>query len=285
MIWGIFMYDIMNRIRLIISNVRLNTLVDIGIVYYVLYHGYILIRDMRAKQLVKGIVLLVALIPISSIFDLYMVEFILSNTFQVGLIALVIVFQPEIRKALEYLGRTSFTLSNVEKTNETSREIIKEIISAITSLSRQKIGALIIFEKQIGLNDIIESGTKINANISSGLLINIFIPNTPLHDGAVIIKDYTIKAAGCFLPLTENNLLSKDIGTRHRAAIGMTERSDSIALIVSEETGYISYAVEGRLYRNIQNEELQTLLSDIYIENEKMSIIDKWRNRNEDKKR
>jgi diadenylate cyclase len=214
-----------------------------------------------------------------------MVEFILSNTFQVGLIALVIVFQPEIRKALEYLGRTSFSLSNLEKTNETSREIIKEITSAITSLSRQKIGALIIFEKQIGLNDIVESGTILNANISSGLLINIFIPNTPLHDGAVIIKDYTIKAAGCFLPLTENNLLSKDIGTRHRAAIGMTERSDSIALIVSEETGYISYAVEGRLYRNIQSEELQNLLSDIYIENEKLSIIDKWRNRYEDKKR
>jgi diadenylate cyclase len=216
------MYDILNRIRLIISNVGLNTFVDVGIVYYVLYRGYLLIRDMRAKQLVKGIVLLVALIPISSIFDLYMVEFILSNTFQVGLIALVIVFQPEIRKALEYLGRTSFSLSNLEKTNETSREIIKEITSAITSLSRQKIGALIIFEKQIGLNDIVESGTILNANISSGLLINIFIPNTPLHDGAVIIKDYTIKAAGCFLPLTENNLLSKDIGTRHRAAIGMT---------------------------------------------------------------
>jgi len=144
---------------------------------------------------------------------------------------------------------------------------------------------LIIFEKQIGLNDIIESGTKLEANISSGLLINIFIPNTPLHDGAVIIKDYTIRAAGCFLPLTENNLLSKDIGTRHRAAIGMTEKSDSVALIVSEETGYISYAVEGRLYRNIQNEELESLLSGIYAENEKVNIIDKWRNRNEDKKR
>ncbi|MDD4436704.1 MAG: diadenylate cyclase, partial [Tissierellia bacterium] len=176
--------ELMDRMRLIISNIGLNTIVDIGIVYYVLYRGYILIRDMRAKQLVKGIVLLVALIPISGIFDLFMVEFILSNTFQVGLIALVIVFQPEIRKALEYLGRTSFTLSNVEKTNETSRIIIKEIISATTSLSRQKIGALIVFEKQIGLNDIIESGTIINANISSGLLINIFIPNTPLHDGA-----------------------------------------------------------------------------------------------------
>lgn len=276
---------IMDRIRLILSNIGFNTIVDVGIVYYVLYKGYILIRDMRAKQLVKGIVLLVALIPISSIFDLFMIEFILHNTFQVGVIALVIVFQPEIRKALEYLGRTSFGLSNIEKNAQTSELIIKEIISATTSLARQKIGSLIIFEKQIGLNDIIESGTQLNANISSGLIINIFIPNTPLHDGAVIIKDYTIRAAGCFLPLTENNLLSKDIGTRHRAAIGMTEKSDAIALIVSEETGYISYAVEGRLYRNIQIEELETLLSGIYMENEKVNIIDKWRNRNEDKKR
>ena len=275
---------LMDRIRLIFSNIGFNTIVDIGIVYYVLYRGYILIRDMRAKQLVKGIVLLVALIPISSIFDLYMIEFILGNTFQVGVIALVIVFQPEIRKALEYLGRTSFSLSTVEKNAQTSQKIIKEIVSATTSLARQKIGALIIFEKQIGLNDIIESGTQLDANISSGLLINIFIPNTPLHDGAVIVKDYTIKAAGCFLPLTENNLLSKDIGTRHRAAIGMTEKSDSVALIISEETGYISYAVEGRLYRNIQIGELEILLSGIYAENEKVNIIDKWRNRNEDKK-
>ena len=182
------------------------------------------------------------------------------------------------------MGRTTFYLKNVEKNAQTSQKIIKEIVAATTSLARQKIGALIIFEKQIGLNDIIESGTQLDANISSGLLINIFIPNTPLHDGAVIVKDYTIKAAGCFLPLTENNLLSKDIGTRHRAAIGMTEKSDSVALIVSEETGYISYAVEGRLYRNIQIEELEILLSGIYAENEKVNIIDKWRNRNEDKK-
>ncbi|HHZ01739.1 MAG TPA: TIGR00159 family protein [Tissierellia bacterium] len=271
----------MERIKLILSNIGLNTIIDIGIVYYVLYHGYVLIKDMRAKQLIKGIVLLVALIPISRILKLHMVIFILNNTFQIGVIALVIVFQPEIRRALEYLGRTSFTLSNMEKNVQTSKQIIQEIMSATTSLARQKIGALIIFEKQIGLNDIVESGTTLNADISSGLLINIFIPNTPLHDGAVIIKDYTIRAAGCFLPLTENNLLSKDIGTRHRAAIGITERSDAIALIVSEETGYISYAVEGRLYRNIQIDELETLLSGIYLENEKLNIIDKWRNRNE----
>ncbi len=275
----------MDRIRLIFSNIGPNSIVDIGLVYYVLYHGYLLIRDMRAKQLVKGIVLLVALIPISEIFQLHMVKYILEHTFQVGVIALVIVFQPEIRKALEYLGRTSFTLSSIEKNTQTSQQVIKEIVSATSSLARQKIGALIIFEHKIGLNDIAESGTKLNALISSGLLINIFIPNTPLHDGAVIIKDYTIRAAGCFLPLTDNNLLSKDIGTRHRAAIGMTEKSDAIALIVSEETGYISYAVEGRLYRNIQIEELQYLLSGIYMDNDKVNIIDKWRNRNEDKKR
>lgn len=275
----------MEQIKLIISNIGLNSIVDIGLVYYVLYHGYLLIRDMRAKQLVKGIVLLVALIPISQIFQLHMVKYILDHTFQVGVIALVVVFQPEIRKALEYLGRTSFTLSSYEKNAQTSEQVIKEIVSATSSLARQKIGALMIFEQKIGLTDITDSGTILNANISSGLLINIFIPNTPLHDGAVVIKDYTIRAAGCFLPLTENNLLSKDIGTRHRAAIGMTEKSDAIALIVSEETGYISYAVEGRLYRNIQIEELQNLLAGVYTESDKGNLIDKWRSRNEDKKR
>jgi len=275
----------MEQIKIIFSNIGLNSIVDIAIVYYVLYHGYILIRDMRAKQLVKGIVLLIALIPISEVCRLYMLSYILNNTFQVGVMALVVVFQPEIRRALEYLGRTSISLSTMEKNEQTSEQVIKEIVSATSSLARQKIGALMIFERKIGLHDIAESGTALNANISSGLLINIFIPNTPLHDGAVIINDYTIRAAGCFLPLTENNLLSKDIGTRHRAAIGMTEKSDAIALIVSEETGYISYAVEGRLYRNITMEELENLLSEIYVDNDKVNIIDKWRNRNEDKKR
>lgn len=275
----------MDQLRLIFTNIRLNSIVDIAIVYYVLYHGYLLIRDMRAKQLVKGIVLLVSLIPISQIFQLHMVKYILDHTFQVGIIALVVVFQPEIRKALEYIGRTSFTLAAIEKNSQTSEQVVKEIVSATSSLARQKIGALMIFEQKIGLTDIVESGTRLNSDISSGLLINIFIPNTPLHDGAVIIKDYNIRAAGCFLPLTDNNLLSKDIGTRHRAAIGMTEKSDSIALIVSEETGYISYAMEGRLYRNIQISELETLLSGIYTDNEKVNIIEKWRSRNEDKKR
>lgn len=275
----------MEQIKLIFTNIGINSVIDIAIVYYVLYYGYMLIRDMRAKQLVKGIALLIALIPISEIFKLHMVKYILDHTFQVGVIALVVVFQPEIRRALEYIGRTSmFSFSNLDRNQASSESVIKEIVLATSSLARQKIGALIIFEQKIGLNDIVDSGTILNAEISSGLLINIFIPNTPLHDGAVIIQNYSIRAAGCFLPLTDNNLLSKDIGTRHRAAIGMTEKSDSIALIVSEETGYISYAIEGRLYRNIQIEELEKLLSNIYTENEKSNLFDKWRYRNEDKK-
>lgn len=275
----------MEQIKLIFTNIGINSVIDIAIVYYVLYYGYMLIRDMRAKQLVKGIGLLIALIPISEIFKLHMVKYILDHTFQVGIIALVVVFQPEIRRALEYIGRTSmFSFSNLDRNQASSESVIKEIVLATSSLARQKIGALIIFEQKIGLNDIVDSGTILNAEISSGLLINIFIPNTPLHDGAVIIQNYSIRAAGCFLPLTDNNLLSKDIGTRHRAAIGMTEKSDSIALIVSEETGYISYAIEGRLYRNIQIEELEKLLSNIYTESEKSNIFDKWRYRNEDKK-
>ncbi len=275
----------MGQIKLILSNLGVNSIVDIAIVYYVFYKGFMLIRDMRAKQLLKGIFLLIILIPIAAIFKLHMVKWILDRTFQVGIIALVVVFQPEIRRALEYIGRTSmFSFSNLDKNSATSEYVIKEIVTATSSLARQKIGALMIFEQKIGLNDIVDSGTKLNADISSGLLINIFIPNTPLHDGAVIIKDYSIIAAGCFLPLTDNNLLSKDIGTRHRAAIGMTEKSDSIALIVSEETGYISYAIDGRLYRNIQIEELEHLLSSIYMESEKLNIFDRWRYKNEVKK-
>ncbi|MDF2677155.1 MAG: integrity scanning protein [Bacillota bacterium] len=275
----------MEQIKLIFSNIGLNSVVDIAIVYYILYSGYMLIRDMRAKQLVKGIVVLLALFPISNIFQLHMLKYILQNTLQVGIIAVVVVFQPEIRRGLEFIGRTSmFSFTTMDRNAKTSEHVIKEIVLATSSLARQKIGALMIFEQKTGLHDIIDTGTKINADISSGLLINIFIPNTPLHDGAVVIKDYSILAAGCFLPLTDNNLLSKDIGTRHRAAIGMTEKSDSIALIVSEETGYISYAVEGRLYRNIQIEELEKLLSNIYVEEDKSNIFDKWRNRNEDKR-
>lgn len=275
----------MEQIKLIFSNLSVNSIIDISIVSYVLYKGYLLIRDMRAKQLVKGIILILIIQRFAEWFKLYTVSSILANTMQVGIIAIVVLFQPELRRALEYIGRTSmFSFNTLDKNAATSERVIKEILSATSSLSRQKIGALMVFEQKTGLNDIEDTGTKINSEISSGLLINIFIPNTPLHDGAVLIKDYRLIAAGCFLPLTDNNLLSKDIGTRHRAALGITERSDAIAVIVSEETGYISYAVDGKLYRDIHIEQLENILSEIYLSDDKPKLFGKWRYKNESKK-
>lgn len=270
----------MEHIRLIFLNISIKNIIDIAIVYFLLYKGYMLINNMRAKQLVKGIVLIVVITQLSGVFELYTLNSILSNTLQVGFIALVILFQPELRRALEYIGRKSiFSLSDIEKNGVSSQKIIKEITTAVSSLARQKIGALMIFELKTGLDEIIDTGVRLNSEISSGLLINIFIPNTPLHDGAVIVRNYRIAAAGCFLPLTDNNQLSKDIGTRHRAALGMTERSDAIALIVSEETGYISYAIDGRLYRNIQIEGLEKVLAKVFLEEEKPKIFEKWKSK------
>ncbi len=266
----------MEQIKLIFLNISIRNIIDIAIVYFLLFQGYMLIKNMRAKQLIKGIILVLIITELSRLFELYALNFILSNTLQVGLIAVVILFQPELRRALEYIGRKSlFSLSDIDKDDATTQKIIKEIITATSSLARQKIGALMIFELKTGLNEIIDTGVSLNSEISSGLLINIFIPNTPLHDGAVIIRNFRIAAAGCFLPLTDNNQLSKDIGTRHRAALGMTERSDAVGLIVSEETGYISYAIDGRLYRNIQIEELEKVLTKIFIDDEKVSIFSK----------
>lgn len=271
---------VVEQIKLIFANIGILDILDIGLVSYVFYKLFMLIRGTRAKQLVKGIVLLLIITQVADWLNLNTINWILTNTLQVGFIALVIVFQPELRRALEYLGRTSmFSFANLEKDATNSDKVIKEIISACASLSRQKIGALIVFEQKTGLDDMVDTGTTIDGYISSGLLINIFIPNTPLHDGSVIIEEYKIKAAGCFLPLTENKFLSKDIGTRHRAALGITECSDSVALIVSEETGYISYAVDGRLYRNIAVEELEKILSELYKVESKENLFEKWRHR------
>jgi len=276
----------MEQIKLIFTNISIFNIIDIVIVYFLLYKGYMLIKNMRAKQLVKGIVLILVITQLSGLFELFTLSWILNSTLQAGFISLVILFQPELRRALEYIGRTSmFSLSSLDKDVASSQKVIKEISTATSSLSRQKIGALMIFEIKTGLNEIIDTGVTINSEISSGLLINIFIPNTPLHDGAVIIRDYRIAAAGCFLPLTDNNQLSKDIGTRHRAALGMTAKSDALAVIVSEETGYISYAIDGKLYRNIQIEELERVLAKIYLDDDKPKIFEKWRSIYENKKR
>ena len=250
-------------------NITAKDVLDIMIVAYAIYRLLMIIKETRAEQLIKGIFAIFVMAKLSEWFKLHTINWILENALTLGVLALLIVFQPELRRVLEYIGRSNLlkkSLIDIKK--EESKKIVNEIVDATLSLSRQKIGALIVFENQTGLSEILETGTKIDALISSELLINIFIPNTPLHDGAVIIKGEKIKAASCFLPLTDDKSLSKELGTRHRAAIGITEKSDCLSLIVSEETGKISVARNGKIKRYMDEQSLKEVLTALYITSE-----------------
>lgn len=266
----------------VLSNVRMRDVIDIVIVALVFYKLFTLIKETRAEQLTKGIFVLLVLTKISEWLELFTINWILNNAMTVGTLALLIVFQPELRRGLEYIGRSRLlSKSLIEIKGESLTEVVEDILEAVASLSRQKIGALIVLERQTGLNEVAQTGTSIDGFVSSDLLINIFIPNTPLHDGAVIIKENKIKAAACFLPLTENSGLSKELGTRHRAALGISERSDSISIVVSEETGGISIAENGSIARHLDIKTLKAILTDMYKPDEdKQSILAKWRLRN-----
>ncbi len=273
----------MQTLRNILMNIRIQDIIDILIVALVFYKLFMLIRETRAEQLTKGIFALFIFTKVSEWLKLYTINWLLKQIVTVGTLAILIVFQPELRRALEYLGRSRFfTKSFVEIKDETISQVVDEIVEAVASLSRQKIGALIVIERKTGLNEIIETGTRIDGKVSSDLLINIFIPNTPLHDGAVIIREDIIKAAGCFLPLTDNMSLSKDLGTRHRAALGISEKSDGLAIVVSEETGAISIAENGSLARYLDAKTLKQILMDTYKPEEtKQTFITKWRRKDE----
>ena len=275
------------EIQDILLNIRIRDIVDILIVAIAFYKLFMLIRETRAEQLTKGIFALFVFTKLSEWMELYTINWLLKQLMTVGTLAILIVFQPELRRALEYIGRSRFfTKSFVEIKDETLSQVVEEIIEAVASLSRQKIGALIVIERKTGLSEVAETGTKIEGQVSSDLLINIFIPNTPLHDGAVIIKEDMIKAAGCFLPLTDNMSLSKDLGTRHRAALGISEKSDGLAIVVSEETGAISIAENGSLARYLDIKTLEQILLDMYKpKDSKQSFITKWRRKNEQRDR
>lgn len=270
------------QIDSMLSNVRMRDVIDIVIVALVFYKLFTLIKETRAEQLTKGIVILLILTKISDWLQLFTINWILNNAMTVGTLALLIVFQPELRRGLEYIGRSKFlSKSLIEIRGESLSEVVEELMEAVASLSRQKIGALIVLERQTGLNEVADTGTSIDGLVSSDLLINIFIPNTPLHDGAVIIKENKIKAAACFLPLTDNSGISKELGTRHRAALGISERSDSISIVVSEETGGISVAENGNISRHLDLKTLKTILTDMYKpDDEKTSFFTKWRQKN-----
>ena len=246
-----------------IKGMSFSSILDIIVVAYIFYKGYTLMKETRAEQLLKGIVLIILLIPISAFLKLDMLYFILNKTLTIGVLSVVIIFQPEIRRALEHLGRSAFDDIHNFQTYEDRDDIISEIVNAVDNLSKSKTGALIAIEQGTGLGEILGSGTIIDGEITAALLENIFVVNTPLHDGATVIRKGKIYAAGCVLPLSSNYSINKKLGTRHRAAMGLSENSDALIIIVSEETGVISLAVNGKLTRNYDKEKLKNIIIKI----------------------
>ena len=242
---------------------RIRDLIDIAIVAFVIYHGIKLVKETRASQLIKGIIALVVFAQIADMLQLNSVNFILDNTLQLGLIALLVVFQPELRRTLEKVGSARFT--NLIKINDEEVETYSEEVStAVRNLAKSKTGALIIMERHTKLGEITDKAIPIDSQITDSLLENIFVPNTPLHDGAVVISEGRIKCAACVLPLTEKNDISKELGTRHRAAIGVSEITDCIAIVVSEETGNISVAMNGEIKRGYDYKKLKNEIDSIF---------------------
>lgn len=253
----------------VFSGVGITDVIDILIVAFVVYKILEFIKETRAEQLVKGLIVLIAVTFISEVCHFYTLNWILRSTLALGVIALVIVFQPELRRGLEYVGRSKLVpnkFGQIDK--ERAKFITTEFVRAMESFSQTRTGALIVIERETALTDIIETGTVVDAEISAEMLGNIFYEGAPLHDGAVIIRGDRIRAAGCVLPLTQNKTLSKELGTRHRAGIGITENSDAIALIVSEETGIISMAIDGKLSRFLDIRTVEKTLLNLYLESD-----------------
>ena len=252
----------------VFSGIGIADVIDILIVAFVIYKLLGLIKQTRAEQLIKGVALLIIATFVSDILNLHTINWLLKGTVALGAIAILVVFQPELRRALEYMGRskimkTSFSQMDKEK----GKHITSQIVRAVEDFSKDRVGALIVFEKETSLMDIIETGTIIDSEISEQLLGNIFYEGAPLHDGALVIRQDRAYAAGCVLPLTKNNNIGKDLGTRHRAGIGITENSDALVLIVSEESGIISMASEGQLTRFLDIKTVEKTLLDMYLKN------------------
>lgn len=265
----------------IAMNFQFKDAVDIIIVAFLIYGVVKLVRETRAGQLVKGLFLLVILFIISSYFNLVMVSRVLAYFFQFAFVAILIVFQPEIRKALEQVGRNNVgqSIAAVVTGRDRSydraqiRKAINAVVDGVGILQQLKMGALIVFERKTKLGDIIETGTQINCEPSGQIVGNIFFNKAPLHDGAMIIRDGMIHAAGCILPLTKNTSVSAELGTRHRAALGDSEESDAVVVVVSEETGQISVAVNGVLARRFTRDTLRDVLEGYLIPQEEASTV------------
>lgn len=254
-------HTIMNQVALL----RLTDLVDILVVSYLVYKSLRFIRDTKTVQLLKGVALLFVVMQTSYFLHLNTVHYILSNVLQVGLIALVVVFQPELRRVLEHVGRTNVGkwFNSTGEIDQEAEQTIWEIARGAQAMANNRVGALIVIENADNIDALISSGIKVQAKTSSELLENIFEPNTPLHDGAVVIRDNRVEMATCVLPLSQNPDIRKELGTRHRAGIGISEESDAVVVIVSEETGNISVAYKGMLNTGFGEESLRNRIMEL----------------------
>jgi diadenylate cyclase len=251
-----FRSDMAERFQAYVAVFNARNVIDILLVAVLIYFAIQLLRRSNAFSVLKGVFVFVLVLFLSQIFQLYTLYFLLMSTLQVGLIALIVLFQPEIRKMLGQVGAANLPIGRAD----TSEKSINETADACVGLSKARQGALIVFERKVVLSDFSETGTQLDASVTSSLLKNIFYPKAPLHDGAVIIRHGRITGAGCMLPLTNNQIISRDLGMRHRAGIGMSENSDAVVVVVSEETGSISAAIGGMLKRHLSPETLEKLL-------------------------
>lgn len=259
-------------------------IIDILIVAYIIYRIMKLLKDTSAERLIKGIIILVGIMLLASMLHLTMISWLLQQALNVGLFAIVVVFQPELRRLLEQIGKGNFSrlIVPADAPDEVESMIIATV-SACADMSRTKTGALIVFERRERLGEIISTGTMVDAAPSAELIKNIFFKNSPLHDGAMIVRAGRVCAAGCVLPLSGNQSLSRDLGTRHRAAVGMSESADSVLVVVSEETGSISVAIGGMLKRHLSPDMLRKLLENELLDSEKQeksrlaAIRDMWK--------
>lgn len=276
--FGLFQQNISKALGMASLTITWVDIIEILIISFLFYHILLWIKSTRAWNLFKGIMVILIFVVIAAFFQMSTILWIAENTFNIGLTALVIIFQPELRKALENLGDKNIInkLLNMSKAEvkKFSDHTIDELIKAVYAMGKVKTGALIVIEDEILLNEYIRTGIDVDAVVSSQLLINIFEKNTPLHDGAIILRGDRVVSATCYLPLSDSLSLSKELGTRHRAAVGISEVSDSLTIIVSEETGNVSIALRGQIYRNVDAEFLKEKLQYMQSRNHEVTRME-----------
>ncbi len=276
--------------KIYVPRISFSDIIEILIIAIIIYYVMLWIKDTRAWMLLKGIAVIVIFALVAVIFNLSTILWIASKTLSVGIIALVIIFQPELRRALEQLGRNKFFSQisifddNKEKKERFSDKTVNELVKASMELAKAKTGALIVVEQDMVLTEYEKTGIDVDAVVTSQLLINIFEHNTPLHDGAVLIRGNRVVSATCYLPLSDNMEISKELGTRHRAGIGVSEVTDSLTIIVSEETGRIAIAIGGQLLRNVDEDSLRNKL--VYLQNKRIDVkaFRLWKGRQKNEK-